>query len=106
MILPVAMMLWFSGLLTTAVADAPDVVQAYPGALALRFIAGAATGFVLGSLAVMAGRKLWLLPLAFLLYAIAVGSGLSFGVNLSDVLFLNPFSPLHPLAGQWLLFDV
>ena len=106
LILPVALVLWLSGLLTAAVADAPDVVRAYPGALALRFVAGATTGFVLGSLAVLAGRKLWLLPLAFLLYAVVSGMGLDLHVNLADLLFLHPLSPLHPLAGQWLLFDV
>jgi hypothetical protein len=106
LILPVALTLWFSGLLAAAVADAPSVVRAYPGALALRFIAGAASGFLVGSLTVLAGRKLWLLPAAFLLIVLAGAVGFDISFRLSDILFLHPLSPLHTLAGQWLLFDV
>jgi hypothetical protein len=106
LILPVAMMLWISGLLAAAVANVPDVVQAYPGALALRFIFAATSGFVVGSLGVLAGRKLWLVPGVFLLLVLANAAGIPLGFRLADLLFLNPLSPLHTLAGQWLLFDV
>jgi len=106
LILPVALTLWLSGLLAVAVADAPTVVRAYPGALALRFIAGAAAGFALGSLGVLAGRKLWLLPAAFLLFIVAGSLGFDVPFQITDNLFLHPLSPLHSLAGQWLLFDV
>ena len=106
LILPVALTLWFSGLLAAAVADAESVVRAYPGALALRFFAGAASGFLVGSLGVLAGRKLWLLPAFFLLIVVAGAVGVDLTFRLSDILFLHPLSPLHTLAGQWLLFDV
>ena len=106
LILPVALTLWLSGILAAALADAPSVVRAYPGALALRFVAGAAAGFVVGSLGVLAGRKLWLLPAAFLLIVVAGAVGVDLMFDLSDLLFLHPLSPLHSLAGQWLLFDV
>jgi hypothetical protein len=106
LILPVALTLWLAGLLAAAVADAPEVVRSYPGALALRFAAGAASGFLVGSLGVLAGRKLWLLPAAFLLIILAGALGVDFSFRFSDLLFLHPLSPLHTLAGQWLLFDV
>lgn len=106
LILPVALTLWLSGLLAAAVANAPDVVRAYPGALALRFIFAAASGFVVGSLGVLAGRKLWLVPAVFVLVVLANAVGIPLGFRLADLLFLNPLSPLHTLAGQWLLFDV
>jgi hypothetical protein len=106
LILPVALTLWLAGLLAAAVADAPEVVRSYPGALALRFVAGAASGFLVGSLGVLAGRKLWLLPAAFLLIILAGALGVDITFRLSDLLFLHPLSPLHTLAGQWLLFDV
>ena len=106
LILPVAVVLWLSGLLAAAVANAPDVVRAYPGALTLRFIAAAACGFVVGSLGVLAGRKLWLIPGVFLLLLLAGAVGVPLGSRLADLLFLAPLSPLHTLAGQWLLFDV
>jgi hypothetical protein len=106
LILPVGLVLWLSGMLAAAVANAPDVVRAYPGALALRFIAAAASGFVVGSLGVLAGRKLWLVPGVFLLLVIANATGIHLGFQLADLIFLNPLSPLHALAGQWLLFDV
>ena len=106
LILPVGLVLWLSGLLAAAVANAPDVVRAYPGALSLRFIFAAASGFVVGSLGVLAGRKLWLVPGFFLLLVIANAAGIHLGIQFTDLLFLNPLSPLHTLAGQWLLFDV
>jgi hypothetical protein len=106
LILPVGLVLWLSGLLAAAVANVPDVVRAYPGALSLRFIFAAASGFVVGSLGVLAGRKLWLVPGVFLLLVLANAIGIDVGFKLADLLFLNPLSPLHTLAGQWLLFDV
>lgn len=106
LILPVAATLWLSGLLATLLADAPAVIKAYPGALALRFIAGAASGFLVGSLGVLAGRKLWLLPVAFLLLILVNAIGLRVDFLFPEIIFLHPFSPLHMLAGQWLLFDV
>jgi hypothetical protein len=106
LILPVGLTLWLSGLLAAAVANAPEVIRAYPGALTLRFIFAAASGFVVGSLSVLAGRKLWLIPGVFLLLVLANAVGIPLGFRLADLLFLNPLSPLHTLAGQWLLFDV
>lgn len=106
LILPVGFILWLSGLLAAAVANAPDVVRAYPGALSLRFIFAAASGFVVGSLGVLAGRKLWLVPGLLLLLVLLDAVGIPLGFRFADVLFLNPLSPLHTLAGQWLLFDV
>ena len=106
LILPVGLALWLAGLLAAAVANPPEVVRAYPGALTLRFVAAAASGFVVGSLGVLAGRKLWLVPGVFVLLVVANAAGIPLGFRLTDLLFLNPLSPLHTLAGQWLLFDV
>lgn len=106
LVLPVSAAIWLSGMLAAKVADLPDLVRAYPGVLSLRFIAGAAAAYSIGSLCVIAGKRLWLVPIAVggLLLLQALGIGLIF--NVIDLIFLHPFSPLHALSGQWVLFDV
>ena len=113
LILPVAATLWLAGLLAARVADLPELIQAYPGSLALRFIAGAAASFCAGSLCVLAGKRLWLIPLAVVALILLTGTGIGqsgggvpLGFRIVDLIFLHPLSPFHALAGQWLLFDV
>ncbi|MEP6744450.1 MAG: hypothetical protein ABJB33_03060, partial [Gemmatimonadota bacterium] len=106
LLVPVALALWIAGMLAARVADLPDVVRAYPGALTLRFLAGGAVAFAAGSLVVLAGKRLWIIPVAIGLLLLLQTAGLPIWSNVIDALFLHPLGPFHPLAGQWLLFDV
>jgi hypothetical protein len=106
LILPVSATIWVSGLLAAKVADLPELVRAYPGSLSLRFIAGAAASYCVGSLCVIAGKRLWLVPVVIGGLILLQGAGVDLGFSLVDLIFLNPLSPFHALAGQWVLFDV
>ncbi len=103
---PAVLALWIAGMVGARVASLPSVVEAHPGALALRFGAATLVSYALTSLLVLMGRRVWYLGLALIVLVVVQGFGVHFGVSLTDILFLHPLSPLHVFAGQWLFLDV
>ena len=103
---PAVLSLWVAGLVGSRVADLPSVIEAHPGALALRFGAATLVSYALTSLLILMGRRIWYVGLALLMLVVVQGLGVHFGVTLTDILFLHPLSPLHVFAGQWLFLDV
>lgn len=106
LILPVALVLWCSSLFAVSLAGLDLPVITAPGALALRFLAAAILTFFVVSPVVLFSRRTWII-LAFVVIVAFIFSVRLPGIpNLVDLLFLHEMSPLHPLAGQWRLFDV
>ena len=103
---PAVLALWIAGLIGVAVAALPPVIEAHPGAIALRFGAATLVSYALTSLLVLMGRRIWYLGLALILLVVVQGFGVHFGFTLTDLFFLHPLSPLHVFAGQWLFLDV
>jgi len=103
---PAVLSLWIAGMVGVRVAALPSVVEAHPGALALRFGAATLVSYALTSLLILMGRRIWYLGLALVVLVVVQGLGVHFGVTLTDILFLSPLSPLHVFAGQWLFLDV
>jgi hypothetical protein len=103
---PAVLSLWIAGIIGTRMADLPLVVEAHPGAIALRFGAATLVSYALTSLLILMGRRIWYVALAFLVLVVVQGFGVHFGVTLTDIFFLHPLSPLHVFAGQWLFLDV
>jgi hypothetical protein len=87
-------------------ADLPSVVEAHPGAIALRFGAATLVSYALTSLLMLMGKRVWYVGLALILLMIVQAFGVDFGFSITDTLFLHPLSPLHVFAGRWLLLDV
>jgi hypothetical protein len=103
---PAVLALWVAGLVGSRMADLPSVVEAHPGAIALRFGAATLVSYALTSLLVLLGRRVWYVGLALILLVVLQGLGVDFGFSLTDTLFLHPLSPLHVFAGQWFFLDV
>ena len=113
-----ALALGAGGLIAASMVELPDLVQAYPGALAFRFyLATLAAYGVMFALAAGTMRTA-LIVLSVGLGAVFIGDGVvDFaarlipaleGVRLTDVLLdvaSQPASPLRVLTGTWLLFD-
>jgi hypothetical protein len=106
LILPVALALWLSALFAVSLAGLGDPIIASPGALALRFFLAAALTFFVVSPVVLFSRRTWIVLVLVVLVAIISSVRLPGLPSLVDLLFLHDMSPLHPLAGQWRLFDV
>ncbi len=114
-----AVALGVGGLVAASMVDLPDLVQAYPGALAFRFyLATLAAYGVMFALAAGTMRTAVTVLTVSLATAFLGDSVVEFaaqvvpaleGVRLSDV-FLDvasqPASPFRVLTGNWLLFDV
>ncbi len=114
-----ALALGAGGLIAASMVELPDLVQAYPGALAFRFyLATLAAYGVMFALAAGTMRTA-LIVLSVGLGAVFIGDGvMDFaarlipaleGVRLTDVLLdvaSQPASPFRVLTGNWLLFDV
>ncbi len=114
-----AVALGTGGLIAASMVELPELVQAYPGALAFRFyLATLAAYGVMFSLAAGTMRTA-LIVLSVGLGAVFIGDGVvDFaarvipaleGVRLTDVLLdvaSQPASPFRVLTGNWLLFDV
>jgi hypothetical protein len=103
---PAVLALWIAGMVGSRIALLPSVVEAHPGAIALRFGAATLVSYALTSLLILMGRRIWYLGLALALLVVVQGFGVHFGVSITDILFLHPLSPLHVFAGQWLFLDV
>jgi hypothetical protein len=106
LIVPVAAALWIAGWLAVGMAGLESPVVAYPGALALRFFVAATLAYLLVSPMVLFARRTWLLLGLLVLVLVASSIRISAVPDILDLLFLHELSPLHPLAGQWRLFDV
>jgi len=106
LILPVVLVLWLSSLLAVSLAGLTAPIVAAPGALALRFLLAAVLTFFVVSPVVLFSRRTWIALVSLVLVAIIFSVRLPGLPNLIDLLFLHEMSPLHPLAGQWRLFDV
>ena len=114
-----AVALGTGGLIAASMVELPELVQAYPGALAFRFyLATLAAYGVMFALAAGTMRTA-LIVLSVGLGAVFIGDGVvDFaarvipaleGVRLTDVLLdvaSQPASPFRVLTGNWLLFDV
>ena len=103
---PAVLALWVAGVVASRMADLPSVVEAHPGAIALRFGAATLVSYALTSLLVLMWKRVWYLGLALILLVVVQALGVDFGFSITDTLFLHSLSPLHVFAGQWLLLDV
>ena len=106
LILPVGLALWVSALLAVSMAGVGDPVVAAPGAIALRFIVAAVLTFVVVSPVVLFSRRTWIVLVVLVLASVILAVRITGLPRLIDLLFQHEKSPLHPLAGQWRLFDV
>lgn len=106
LMLPAVLALWLVGVIGAWASDLPPVIQAHPGALALRFAAATSVVYAFTSLLVLLGRRVWFLAAAIVVLLIFDGFGFSFFAGLVDALFLHTLSPFHALAGYWLYLDV
>jgi len=106
LILPVSVVLWVMARLAVVIAGMPNVVQVYPEAIALRFTVATLVVYLIVGLMVQVGRKAWLGVAAIVILMSLEVFGVGWWSGIMEALFLYPLSPLHSLAGQWLLFDV
>lgn len=106
LMMPALLSLWIVGVIGAKVSDLPPVIQAHPGALALRFAAATTVIYAFSTLLVLLGRKVWFLAVAVVVLLIFDSFGATFFTALVDALFLHPLSPFHALAGYWLYLDV
>ncbi len=106
LILPIALVLWVMARIAVVIAAVPSLVRVYPEAIALRFTVATFVIYLVVGLMVQVGRKAWLGLAAIILLMMLQVFGVGWWSAIVDALFLYPLSPLHALAGQWLLFDV
>jgi hypothetical protein len=106
LILPVGVALWISALFAVSMAGIEAPVVAAPGALALRFTVAALLAFVVVSPVVHFKRHTWIILAALVFLSFVFTTRIPGVPALLDLLFLHDMSPLHPLAGEWRLFDV
>ena len=106
LILPVALALWLSSLFAISLAGLGAPIVVAPGSLALRFLLASILTFFVVSPVVLFSRRTWIVLVCLVLVAIIFSVRLPGLPSLIDLLFLHEMSPLHPLAGQWRLFDV
>lgn len=112
LIAAVAAVLWIAAMASTTRLALPSALQAYPGALTLRFLLAAAVAYTLFfSLGAMTPRLGRILVAAFLALVIvtAVADLLHLGWwPLPSVLraLFSPYGPLGAFQGRWMLIDV
>ena len=104
--------LWLGGLLVLALIELPPTLRAYPGTLALRFLAGALLAYTLTfALQNLARRKSPIVVLGILLVAVFLVLGMivmGYGEVISAVAdWLTTWpGPLAVFSAEWKLIDV
>lgn len=108
----VAVALWIAALGSTSRLALPSTLQAYPGALALRFLLAAVVAYTLFfSLAAMTPRMARLIVAAVLVLVIATAAAELLHLRWSPLprilqALFSPHGPLGVFLGRWMLIDV